>query len=235
MNEALVVCVRGIISFFTLFILTRFLGKQQLGQITFFDYIVGITVGSFGASLTADLSSAAWPHWVGLLTWIVLGFIMQITTLKSKKMSDYINDSPKVVIHNGMIMGENLKSSKFSMNELLSQLRLKDIYDVNEVKFAVIETNGQLSVLKRNQFGNIVNSNDRTDKENLNSEVVFSGLVIDDNLRKFNLSEEWLLNQMKMKGIDSTDQIFYAYLDNKRRLVINLYTDKITKFKDIIK
>lgn len=69
MNEGLVVCVRAIISFFTLLIFTRILGKEQISQLTYFDYIVGITIGSIASEVTTDLSSRAWPHWVGLFTW----------------------------------------------------------------------------------------------------------------------------------------------------------------------
>ncbi len=70
MSEALVEMVRGLIGFFTLLIFARLLGKQQISQLTFFDYVLGITVGSIAASLTTDLTSRAWPHWVGLVTWI---------------------------------------------------------------------------------------------------------------------------------------------------------------------
>lgn len=123
--------------------------KTAAGADYIFDYIVGITIGSFAASLTVDLSSSAWPHWVGIATWIVLGVLLQKVSLKSKNISEYINDSPVVVVHDGKIMGDNLKNSKFTMNEFLQQLRLKEIFDVNEVKFAIIETNGQISTLKK--------------------------------------------------------------------------------------
>ena len=84
MNEGLIVLVRGTIGFFTLLIFTRILGKQQISQLTLFDYVVGITIGSIASTLTTDLTSRAWPHWVGLFTWTALCFILQLITLKSK-------------------------------------------------------------------------------------------------------------------------------------------------------
>ena len=81
MNEAAVVFVRGIISFLTLLIFTRLLGKQQVSELTFFDYILGITIGSIAATLTTDLSSRAWPHWVGLATWTGAVWFLQWITL----------------------------------------------------------------------------------------------------------------------------------------------------------
>ncbi|WP_461205999.1 DUF4363 family protein [Clostridium sp. DL1XJH146] len=134
MNEALVVLFRGIISFFTLLIFTRALGKQQLGEISYFDYILGITIGAFAAELTVDLSSTAWPHWVGLCTWTILGILMQYISLRSIKIAKYINDKPIIVIHNGKVLVESLKEIKFTFREILEQLRFKDIYDIKEVK-----------------------------------------------------------------------------------------------------
>ena len=82
MNEGLVVVVRSIIAFFTLLIIARILGKQQLSQLTFFDYVLGITIGSIAATLSVDLSSRAWPHWVGLMVWAVIVWGLQMLTIK---------------------------------------------------------------------------------------------------------------------------------------------------------
>ena len=234
MNEALVVCVRGIISFFTLLIFARILGKQQIGEITFFDYVLGITIGSFGSSLTADLSSAAWPHFIGLLTWVILGIILQYVSLKSRKLSDYINDEPVIVIHDGMIMGDNLKRIKYTLNDLLSQLRLKDIFDISELKFAIVEANGHVSVIKKLQFRDLLDSmNFPTDSETLNNDVIFNGIIIEDNLEKFSLSLQWLNDELNEKGINSPRLVFYAYQDSNKVLVIDTYKDKVSGAYDI--
>lgn len=236
MNEALVVCVRGIISFFTLLIFTRALGKQQMGQITFFDYIIGITIGSFAATLTVDLSSSAWPHWVGILTWIVLGILMQMISLKSKKISKYINDEPVIVIYNGKVICESLEKIKFTFNEFLEELRLKDIFDINEVKFAIIEANGKLSALKKDQFQNLIDSMNIPEKDkNIKDELIFNGLIIDENLSRLKFNREWLFHQLKSKGYDSPIEVFYAYLDSSKVLIIDPYKNKIRSSKDIFK
>lgn len=236
LNESIVVCVRGIISFFTMLIFTRVLGEQQLGELTFFDYILGITIGSFAASLTVDLSSAAWPHWVGLSTWVVLGYIMQLLSLKSKKISKYINDEPLVVIHNGMILGDNLKDSKFTLNELLSQLRLKDIFDINEVKFGIIETNGELSTLSKGEFMNLLGDmNIHADSSESNNEVIFNGILIGNNLCNLNIDYKWVENELKAQGIKSPTDVFYAYLDSSKKLKVDAYINRIAGNKNILK
>ena len=125
MNEALVVIVRGVIGFFTLLIFARLLGKQQLSQLSFFDYVLGITIGSIAASLTTDLTSRAWPHWVGLAVWTFLVGVLQLLTLKWRYASKYIDGEPTVVIMNGKIMENAMKKLRYRTSELLEQLRLK--------------------------------------------------------------------------------------------------------------
>lgn len=236
MNEALVVFVRGIISFFTLLIFTRILGKQQIGQITFFDYILGITIGSFAASLTVDLCSAAWPHWVGLLTWCVLGVLLQIVSLKSRNVSQYINDEPTIAVYDGKVVLDNLKKTKFTLIELMQQLRLKDVFDINEVKLALIEMNGQLSVIKKNDFENIVNSMNIPAKDvDGKEELIFNGIIIDDNLVKLQLNHQWLEGQLITQGYESAAEVFYAYIDSNKKLKIQGYKNKISSSKDIFK
>ncbi|WP_027623814.1 YetF domain-containing protein [Clostridium lundense] len=234
MNEGLVVCVRGIISFFTLLIFTRILGKQQLGEITLFDYVLGITIGSFAASITVDLSSSAWDHWVGLLTWTILGLLMQLISLKSRKTFQYINDNPIIIIYDGMVNGDNLKKIKFTFNELLQQLRLKDIFDIDEVKFAIVENNGKLSVIKKKEFEHLMsNINSSLKNSESNGELIFNGLIIDDNMSKLNIDQQWLLTELNSRGFHSPIEVFYAFIDSSGKLEIYSYKDKIVCSKDI--
>ena len=110
MNEGLVVLVRSTIAFFSLLIFTRIIGKEQISQLTFFDYVLGISIGSIAASLTTDLSSRAWPHWIGLLTWAVLGYLMELITMKWRYAAKYLEGEPTIVIMNGKIMESALKA-----------------------------------------------------------------------------------------------------------------------------
>ena len=144
MNEAAVVFVRGIIAFFILLIFARLLGKQQVSELTFFDYILGITIGSIAATLTTDLSSRAWPHWVGLATWTAAVWFLQWVSLRSRAVAKYINGEPVILIMNGQIMEKNLKKMRYTLDDLLIQLRHRGSFDLKEVEFALLETTGQL-------------------------------------------------------------------------------------------
>jgi uncharacterized membrane protein YcaP (DUF421 family) len=233
LSEWLVVLVRGVISFFSLLIFTRILGKQQVSQITFFDYIVGITIGSIAATLTTDLSSAAWPHWVGVLVWAVLAGIMQIITSKKESFSEYVNDVPTVVVMDGNILKDNVNRNRYSLNDLLENLRLKGIFDMDEVKFAVLERNGQLSVIRKSEFEKLSVNNVKVDDSSyFKDEIIFSGIVIDHNLSRLNLDHQWLESELEKRGIESTAEVYYAVLDNNRKLHITTYAEKIINSKN---
>lgn len=227
MDEALVVLVRGIISFFTLLIFTRILGKQQIGQITFFDYILGITIGSFAASLTVDLGSAAWPHWVGLLTWIVLGVIMQFISLKFHGIAEYINDKPIIVIQDGKIIMDNLKITRFTLCELLSQLRIKGIFEVDKIKYAVIEANGQLSIIGYEQFFDLIGTLG-IPKEEINPDnlIIFNGIMINENILGNKLNEAWVCDVLVNLGYNNTSEVCFAYLNKSKNLNVIGYSLK---------
>ena len=135
-------------------IFSRVLGKQQISQLTFFDYILGITIGSAASSLTTDLTSKAWPHWIGLLVWTAAVLLFQVVTIKWRYMSKYIDGEPTIVIMDGKIMEEAMKKMRYRMDDLFIQLRHNNVFDVMQVKYAILETDGRISVLKKPEFQN---------------------------------------------------------------------------------
>lgn len=229
MNEGLVVFVRGVIAFFTLLIFARVLGKQQISQLTFFDYILGITIGSSAASLTTDLTSAAWPHWIGILTWVLLVLLIQWVTVKWRSAGQELNSEPTIVIVNGKIMDEAMKKMRYSLSDLLEQLRLKDVFDLSQVEFAVLETNGQLSVLKKTQYQPLTpkDMNISTKYAGLSTELIFNGLVIESNLSQANLNRQWLMKELRKQNISDVSAVFYASLDSSGNLYVDLYKDHV--------
>ncbi|QUH31281.1 DUF421 domain-containing protein [Vallitalea guaymasensis] len=227
MNESIVVIVRGVIGFFSLLIFTRLLGKQQVSQLTLFEYILGITIGSMASTLTTDLSSAAWPHWVGLVVWATLVYLVQVLTLKFPVISEYINGKPRVLIANGKILEKNLKKLRYNLFELLEQLRMNNIFDINQVEFAVLETNGKLTVLKKSQFQSLTpkDMNLSTDYMGLSTELIYNGVVMEHNLEKIDLDEKWLDSQLKTRGIKNPLEVYLAVINTSGELYIDLYKD----------
>ncbi|HEY8891326.1 MAG TPA: DUF421 domain-containing protein [Clostridium sp.] len=235
MNEGLMVLVRGIIGFFTLLIFTRILGKQQVSQLTFFDYVVGITIGSTASSLTTDLTSRAWPHWVGLITWAVLCFILQLITLKSKTAEKFLDGEPTIVITDGKILEESMKKFRYTIGDLLAQLRDKDIFDLADVAYAVLEKDGKLSILKKPECEPVTpkDLNIKTSVASIDVEIIYDGSIVQENLVNINRNERWIMNNLKKRGINDASEVFLAIYNAKSGLHIDLYKDHIKQNKKI--
>ena len=234
MNETLMVLVRGVIAVFTLFIFARILGKQQMSQLTYFDYILGITIGSIAATLTTNLGNNTWSEWVGLFTWFVLVFIIQMIAIKSRYIAKYMDGEPTVVIMNGHIMEDAMKTMRYSIDHLLGQLRLKGIFDLTQVEFAVLETNGKLSVQKKSEFQPVTakDLNLSTSYSGLSTEVIFDGIVLDQNMEQLKLDRLWLDAELKKLGIDDYSEVALASLDTAGRLYVDTYNDRLKSLTD---
>jgi len=228
-NEGLIVLVRGIIGFFTLLIFTRILGKQQVSQLTFFDYVVGITIGSTASSLTTDLTSRAWPHWVGLITWAVLCLMLQLITLKSQTAEKFLDGEPTIVITNGKILEESMKKFRYTIGDLLAQLRDKGVFDLADVAYAVLEKDGQLSILKKTECDPVSpkDLNIKTSTASIDVEIIYDGSIVQNNLAIINRNERWIMNNLKKRGINDVSEVFLAIYNAASGLHIDLYKDHI--------
>lgn len=231
MDESIVVIIRSIIAFATLLLFTRVLGKQQVGELTAFEYIAGITIGSAASSLSIDLSTKPLPQFIGLATWVVLVFGLQFLAIKNRWFSKVTNDQPTIVIQNGKILEQNLKKLRYRYDELTSGLREKNIFDITQVEFALLEPNGKLTVLKKSQYEPITPNDLKipTPVNSLMTEVIQDGKIIEQNLKNKNKTNEWLQQQLQSQGIKSLSEVSYAVILPNGQLYVDKFTDKIDK------
>ena len=235
MDEGLVVVVRALIGFFSLLIFTRVMGKEQISQLNLFDYILGITIGSMASTLTTDLSSRAWPHWVGLITWCLLGYLMDLITTKWRYASKILEGEPAIVIMNGKIMENVLRKMKYRISEILELLRNKGVFDPAQVDFAIIEPNGQLSVLLKPEYQPLTPKDMKipVSFSGISTELVYDGILIEENLRQLNKDKQWLLTELKKQGIHKISEVFLATLNPAGSLYVDKYEDHLKKMTDI--
>lgn len=234
MNETLVVIVRAVIGFFSLLIFARVLGKQTISQLTFFDYILGITIGSIAASLTVDLTSSAWPHFVGLSVWVLLVYVMQYIVLKWRHSSKYISGESTIIIIDGKIMESALGNMRYEMGNLMGQIRAKGVFDISEVALAVLETNGQVSVLKKGPYQEVTKKdlNIPSTYQGMGKELIYDGMLINKHLDQLQLSEQWLFTQLKNRGLSNEKEVFLAIIDHSGKLFIDEYDDYLNNGSD---
>lgn len=230
MSETLIAFTRSVIAFFTLFIFARLLGKQQITQLTFFEYATGITIGSIASELSVSLSSKGLVHWVGLATWAGLTFLFQWMATKSRRLAKLIEGEPVVVIQNGKIFHKNLKILRYTLDDVMSQMRKMNVFDISEVEFGIMETNGNLSVQKKSQHQSVTPSDLglSTRYKGIPTELIVDGKVVQQNLQQVNLNVEWLLGELKSRGIHHPKEVAYASLNTQGELYISLFREEIS-------
>lgn len=211
------VILRGVISFATLLILARALGKQQLSQLSFFEYITGITIGSIAGGLTVDLSAQTWVHWVGLCTWAGLTLLVQALSLRNRKFAAALAGVPEVIISHGRILEGNMRRNRYRFEDLFTQLRQQGVFDLNEVEFAVLETTGKLSVMRKDPAG----------MQNLPSLLIQEGEVLHANLRAAGRNEAWLHATLQQAGVapDEVSRVTVAVLGPSGDLYVDTRKD----------
>ncbi len=209
--------------FVTLLILTRILGKTQVGQLTFYEYISGITIGSIAGSVVASDSDKVWNHYYDLILFVILAYFISLITIKSRPLRKIIEGSPVIVIEKGHILEDNMQDMRFDLDELEGKLREKGIFDPAEVQYAIVETSGELSVIKKSD-------NQPLTKSDLNIhlpgpafplELIMDGEIVESNLHSPNYSKIWLTKQLAARGILDVSQVTYAAIDSKGQLFIS--------------
>lgn len=215
---------RAIIAYLLLLLVARFMGRKALSQMTFFDFAVIITLGSVTANLAMGQNSTPISAATTLLTLGSLAIITGYLHIKSMWVSKLTNSEPVTAIENGRIIDKNLKKVRFTINELTSLLREKNVFNYADVEFAIIESDGQLSVLPKSQKAPLTPSDFKisTSYKGLTKDLVIDGKVLNENLKSVKLDENWLNSQLLTQGISKVEQVFYAGLDSTGNLYVSV-------------
>ncbi|WZL72180.1 DUF421 domain-containing protein [Clostridiaceae bacterium 35-E11] len=228
------IVLQTLLAFFGILFITRILGRQQVAQLTMHEYINGITFGSIAATLATDVNQRTWHHLIGLILFGILTFLISYLNTKSRIFSKVVQGEPVLVIQDGKILEKNLTRFRYTVDDLTHLLRKKDIFDMTKVKYGILETTGELSVIKVAQEENVKISdlNLQTKQEDLPIEVIVTGNIIYQNLQKKNLTAKWLFTQLKMMGVKDLKEVFYASIDGSNRLYIDKMEDRLANTRD---
>lgn len=238
MNEIVDVILRTILCLMVLLLISRVLGRKTISQLTFYDFVIGLTLGNIGTAIITEQSMNVYHGLIslGVSTLWVLG--ISALTLKSIPARKLIESEPLIVIYNGMIFEKHLKNKRYNVNDLLELLREQGIFDPKEVEIGIIESDGQLSVKKKQEFREVT-LQDLNLQQNLNpsklnlmvgKELISNGKIVSDNLGTFGYTNEWLKNQLEFQGINLED-VTVALLTPKGDFYYDTKKDKVPSSK----
>lgn len=214
------VLLRALSSLLVLFLVTKILGKKQVSQLSLFDYVIGISIGNFAAEMTINLES---EEFYGILAVIIFGliaYLVSILTMKSIKLRRFFMGTPTILIQNGKILDNNFHKVKYDINDMLEQCRIKGYYDISDIEYAIVEANGELSVLPKETKRPLTPYDMQLNvkKEGLCANVIIDGKVMKKNLSIINKDEEWLNHELKIKGKNLKD-VLLATVDVNEKVI----------------
>lgn len=223
LNDILFAVLRSTASFILLIIMARILGRKALSQMTFFDFAVVITFGSVAANIGIGQDNSFHIAVTVLITFGLLGLLSGFLHIKSFRFRKLINSEPIVIIKNGEIIDVNMRRGRVTINELNSMLRDKNIFNITDVNYAVLENSGTLSVLPKAESKPLTPKDMQIKpiESGLTKDIIVDGIVMRENLNSTNLTEAWLLNQLKQNAINDVKEVFYAGLASNGILFIS--------------
>lgn len=222
------IIIRSFVFLALLFFMTKILGKKQISELSFFEYVSGITIGSIAGEAITGLEKNLFQGMVAIIIFSLATLLADILALKSKSFRDFIEGRGTILIKDGKVLEENLKKEKYTIDELSALLRQKDIYRVADVEFAVLEPRGNLSALlkKENRPLTPKDLQMKVPTEKEPQTVIMDGSILDEALRSAGKSRGWL--ETELEKLDLTlDNVFIGQIDSYGELTVDIYDDKL--------
>ncbi len=215
----------SILSLVVLFLLTKMMGNRQMSQMSMFDYIIGISIGSISAEF-ATQSDVTKPF-IAMIIYAVAAVCISISTCGSIAARKFFNGKPVIIYENGKLYEKNMKSAKMDMNEFLTQCRVSGYFDLSKLEAAVLETNGQLSFMPLANERPLTPSDLQLKpaREALVINIIIDGNILYDNLKESGNNEKWLQKQLDEQHTKAAE-IFLATCDIENTLVLYKYTNE---------
>ncbi|GGE51433.1 DUF421 domain-containing protein [Pullulanibacillus camelliae] len=201
-----------LLGFFALLILMKIMGRSSIAEATPFDFVATLVLGEFVGNALFSNDVDPWKMLYSIACWGLLILIIDFITLKINRTRSIFESNPSIVINNGVIDRAVMKKNKLDMNRLQSMLREKDIFSLREVEHAIIEPNGQISVIKKPIY-------DSANKGDLNLPIqsvslpvtlISDGVLIKQNFSLIGKEPQWLESELEKRSIPSIRDVMFA-------------------------
>lgn len=206
------VLLRAFFLFIVVFFLIRLMGKRQVGELQPYEFVIAIMTADLA---TIPLSDLSLPLVWGIIGILVLSFcqlLISVLSLKSARMRKFFCGRACVLIEHGVIQERELADLRYNLNDLLEQLRTKDVFDISDVNYAILETNGELSVLlnKTSLPPTCGELEVEARPTEMGLTLISDGRTITDNLVKVQKEDKWLDKHLKSAGFSSPAEVLIA-------------------------
>lgn len=218
----------------------RIMGKREIGKLSLFDLVISIMIAEIAVFVVEDMKRPIMDGIIPMAVLVVLQVIIAKISLKSRKLRLLFDGKPSVLISNGKLHRDEMKKQRYNLDDLMLQIRQKDIDNIADVEFAILETTGQLTVLPKESHSGMDSSRVMKPKsrkkilvpagkithQGIPVPLIMDGKVQDDNLSLIKKSRFWLKNQIQAKGAEKFEDVFMCSIDHNNQIYID-FKEKI--------
>ena len=208
------------LSYVALFLITKLIGYRQISQLSIFDYVNGITIGSIAAEMATELEKPLQPL-LAMAIYCLLVVLTSWLTTHSVRMRRWLTGRTLVLLQNGTLYRENLKKAKLDVNEFLTQCRDSGYFDLNDIQLALLETSGKISFLPKSAMHPATPQDIGVTVPQAQPQinVIVDGETMMDNLEYLGFNEDWLDHRLEEQNY-TVGQIFLATCDRDGSLTL---------------
>lgn len=217
MPEIVKVLLFSIGSVVFLFVLSKLLGKKQVAQLTFVDYVIGISLGSIAAEMATDTETPFYYYLIAMAIFFIFAYLISLIARINPCLKHLLKGRPETLIYDGKIQYKQLKKSHLDVNDLLALCREQNYFDLNDVAYAVLETNGQLSVMPVGSQKPVVASDFdiKIEQASLTNYLIVDGKISFSGLNEINKDCNWLYKNLNIVSKEDLNGIILASYDDK--------------------
>lgn len=214
--------IRGIVGFFWLLFVTKLMGQRKIAQMTLFDFVAAITIGSIAANPLAMSASNMTGPLITIGLFGLLNIVIAAISMKYPRARRVLQEEPIVLIKDGKLLEKTMAKTRYNLDDLMAELRQNQLNSLADVEFAVLEPFGRLSVIPKANArpARPMDFGQTPPQEQMPVLLIENGDIIYDNLKEHNLTEHWLEQHLKKQGL-KRDQVFVAMLDSQGRIFIS--------------
>ncbi len=210
--EYLKIILLSLGSIVILFLLTKIMGQREMSQLSIFDYIVSITIGSIAAEMATSLENNFMEPLIAMIVYAVVTLVIALINNRFVKLRPIFSGRTLILYDNGTLFKENFKKAKIDLNEFFVQCRTNGFFNLSDIKTALLEENGKISFLPLSEKrpANPSDFNIKPEEENIITNIILDGKVMEKNLSEIGRDKIWLSEELQKQGVTKMDNIFLA-------------------------
>ncbi|GMA51940.1 DUF421 domain-containing protein [Alicyclobacillus contaminans] len=216
-------CLRILILYIVVAIALRVMGKREIGQLSVFDFVVSIMIAELSTVPMEDTDQPLMQALLSVGALVALQVIVAFLQMKSHRFRHFVDGEPTVLVEHGQIQDKELRRMRYTINDLMMQLREKGIANVADVEFAILETSGKLSVFPKAEHRPVTptDMNLKVSPESIHMPIIADGVPIQKTLDVLGRDQQWLREELARRGYGQVEDVFFASVDTEGMLFID--------------